>query len=81
MLEFTLSQRIKIRVHASCPEHPRYSPERDGPGAIKGNCRYCLALLDVWKAKGDVERAIRCLEILAGPFRPQKRTHKPPAAS
>ena len=29
------------------PRHPRYNPEREGAGAIRVGCRYCVALYEL----------------------------------
>lgn len=73
MLKFTYREQILVRVHASCPAHPRYNPEIGGENKIKGGCVKCRALFEVWEAKRKVETALRALQIVAEPFRPAKR--------
>lgn len=38
------------RVNVRCPHHTRFHPERDGVGAIKGNCPWCWALCEIYAA-------------------------------
>jgi len=44
------------------PRHPRYNPEREGAGAIRGGCRYCLAMYELYAGKLAVERSLQALE-------------------
>jgi hypothetical protein len=50
---------IKFRWKRRCSKHPRFNPAKGGRGAVKGGCRFCQALCDVY------EQAVR-LETLAG---------------
>lgn len=36
-----------IRWRGKCPRHPHFDPYLDGPGAVKGGCEKCTALLDI----------------------------------
>jgi len=31
-----------------CPIHKRYNPAHDGEGAIKGGCKFCVVLWQVY---------------------------------
>ena len=44
------------------PAPSRYNPERDGAGAIRGGCRYCLAMYELYAGKLAVERSLQALE-------------------
>jgi hypothetical protein len=39
MFQFTYKLKVAERVKARCDCHPRYNPERDGRGGIKGDAR------------------------------------------
>jgi hypothetical protein len=36
-----------VRWRGKCSRHPTFDPVSDGPGAIRGNCESCNALLDI----------------------------------
>lgn len=36
--------KIKLDVKMKCPKHPRYDPEKDYIGGIKGGCQACQFL-------------------------------------
>lgn len=38
MFQFTYKLKVAERVKGKCERHPRYNPERDGRGGIKGGC-------------------------------------------
>jgi hypothetical protein len=42
MFQFNYKLKIAERVKAKCERHPRYNPERDGHGGIKGGCSNLL---------------------------------------
>ncbi len=84
MLKFTYKLKLIERVTAKCSRHPRYSPEKDGRGGIKGGCSGCFALFDLYQSRLALEAAVQKFQRLAAPWaRPrQRRIHKPtpPAA-
>lgn len=45
-----------LRLSIKCPNHPRYNPERDGEAAIRGACRICTALFQLWKQARVITR-------------------------
>ena len=62
MLRLKINLRVRRSVRVKCPRHPRYNPEREGAGAIRGECRYCLAMYDLSAGKLAVERSLQALE-------------------
>jgi hypothetical protein len=44
MFQFNYKLKVAERVKAKCGRHPRYNPERDGRGGIKGGCHLLLSL-------------------------------------
>jgi hypothetical protein len=58
---FQLSYKLKVaeRVKAKCERHPRYNPERDGRGGIKGGCSTCFFLYDLHQARLKLDCAHR----------------------
>jgi hypothetical protein len=38
MFQFSYKLKVAERVKAKCERHPRYNPEREGRGGIKGGC-------------------------------------------
>ena len=47
MLRLKINLRVRRFVRAKCPRHPRNNSKRDGAGAIRGGCRYCVAIYDM----------------------------------
>ena len=62
MFHLKINLRVRRSVHVKCPRHPRYNPEREGAGAIRGGCRYCLAIYDLYAGELAVERSLQALE-------------------
>ena len=62
MLRLKINLRMRQSVRVKCPRHPRYNPERQGAGAIRGGCRYCVALYELYASKLAVERSLQALE-------------------
>ena len=53
---------MKIRsrkFNGRCSRHKRYNPAVDGPGAIKGACRRCELLFQIWETSLTLNRLIR----------------------
>lgn len=48
-----------IRWHGRCSKHPGYDPEVDGLGGIRGGCKRCEALLDIWTHHAKLVRMMR----------------------
>jgi hypothetical protein len=48
-----------IRWKGHCAKHPRYHPETDGLGGIKGGCRRCEMLLDIFNQHRSLIRLVR----------------------
>jgi hypothetical protein len=40
--------RVRRSVRVKCPRHPRYNPERDVAGAIRGGCLHCVAICELY---------------------------------
>ena len=51
MFQFSYKLKVSERVKAKWERHPRYNPERDGRGSIKGGCSACFALYDLHQAR------------------------------
>ena len=53
---------LKIRSRkfdGHCGRHKRYNPAIDGLGGIRGGCRRCALLFDIWKASLHLNQLIR----------------------
>ena len=48
-----------VRWKGRCAKHPRYDPEVDGLGGIRGGCRRCEMLLEIWSSHSRLVRLIR----------------------
>jgi hypothetical protein len=62
MLRLKIHLRVRRSVHVKCPRHPRHNPERESRGAIRGGCRYCLAIYELYADKLAVEQFLQELE-------------------
>jgi hypothetical protein len=59
MFQFSYKLKVAERVKGKCPRHPRYNPERDGRGGIKGGCSTCFSLYDLHQARLSLDSAHR----------------------
>ncbi len=59
MFQFNYRLKVAERVKAKCNRHPRYNPERDGRGGIKGGCSTCFSLFDLHQARLSLDAAHR----------------------
>ena len=57
MFQFSYKLKVAERVKAKCERHPRYNPERDGRGGIKGGCSTCFSLYDLHQARLTLDSA------------------------
>jgi hypothetical protein len=48
-----------IRWKGRCHKHPGYSPEVDGLGGIRGGCKRCELLLEIYAQHGALVRLMR----------------------
>lgn len=48
-----------IRWKGRCHKHPRYNPEIDGLGGIRGGCQRCEMLLEISATHGKLVRLMR----------------------
>jgi hypothetical protein len=55
MFQFTYKLKITEPIKAKCERHPRYNPERDGRGGIRGGCSACFSLFDLHQARLSLE--------------------------
>ena len=75
MLKLRTDLRIRSRLVLKCDNHVRYNPDKDGAGAIRGNCPTCAALLTAYQARHHLLAAAKDYAIKAEPF----ETFKPRA--
>lgn len=59
MIQFNYKLKVSERVKAKCVRHPRYNPEREGRGGIKGGCSTCFSLFDLHQARLSLDAAHR----------------------
>ena len=79
MFKFKFTLKLNERVVAKCSRHPRYNPDQDGYAAIKGGCSTCIELYDLYRAKVDLEKAVRVFLKSAGPWTKYRKLHQSPA--
>lgn len=81
MLKFRFKLKINDAIEAKCPRHPRFNPEKEGHN-FKGGCSTCQKLWNVYRAKLELERAVRLFQRESGPWIKyrQPRATKPAAA-
>ena len=63
MLRLKINLRVRRSVCVKWPRHPRYNPERDDAGAIRGDCRYCEALYKLLSSTCAVQIAETALTV------------------
>ena len=75
---------MKIRSRkfdGRCARHKRYNPATDGQGAIKGACKRCELLFQIWETSLQLNRLIRkfdpALDDLKRPPAPKTPAHDP----
>ena len=59
MFRFNYKLKVSERVKAKCDRHPRYNPEREGRGGIKGGCSTRFSLFDLHQARLSLDAAHR----------------------
>ena len=73
MFQFTYRLKVAERVKGKCKRPPRYNPERDGRGGIKGECSACFSLYDLQQAGLVLEAAHRDFLRKAAPWASRSR--------
>ena len=68
MFQFTYKLKVAERVKGKCERHPRYNPERDGRGGIKGGCSACFSLYNLQQARLTLDAAHRDFLKKAAPW-------------
>lgn len=48
-----------VRWKGRCARHPRYDPAADGIGGIRGGCKRCELLLDIYTQHDKLLRLLR----------------------
>jgi hypothetical protein len=48
-----------VRWKGRCGRHPGYTPEFDGLGGIRGGCKRCELLLEIWDTHQRLVRLMR----------------------
>jgi hypothetical protein len=81
MLQFNYKLKVSERVKAKCERHPRYNPERDGRGGIKGGCSTCFSLFDLRQARLSLEAAHREFLRRALPWTRVRRSRTKPRSN
>jgi hypothetical protein len=52
---------LKLRImkwNGKCRKHPKFDPEKEGRGAIKGGCVPCAVLCDINDIAHNLKRAV-----------------------
>ena len=68
MMKLAYKLKVAERLTAKCSRHPRYNPEKDGRGGIKGGCIGCWALFDLHQSRLALEAAVQKFQRLAAPW-------------
>jgi hypothetical protein len=82
LLKIRYDERIRERVNAKCPRHPRYDPESEGKNGVRDRCSTCYSLLAIHEARLELDSAIREFHRRAAPWQiiPSKKKVKHTAA-
>jgi hypothetical protein len=59
LLRLRTRLRMNSRVAIKCEKHPRYNPEKEGRGGIRGNCSRCEFLYAVFITQQQMLNAAR----------------------
>jgi hypothetical protein len=81
MFQFNYKLKVAERVKAKCDRHPRYNPERDGRGGIKGGCSTCFSLFDLQQARLSLDAAHREFLRRASPWTRVRRSRTKPQSN
>jgi hypothetical protein len=58
-----------VKWRGRCPRHPRFDPEAEEVGAIKGGCSRCQDLQEIFESH---QRTLRLMRTFAPPVQRQK---------
>src|SRR5579883_2214502 len=61
-ISFHMAYKAIVRVKAKCPKHPRYNPEKQGPGGVKGGCPLCADLSLLHKSVMQLQRLQKAVD-------------------
>jgi hypothetical protein len=64
-----------IRWRGKCSKHPGFDPYSDGPGAVKGGCTRCAALVEINNCH---QRMLTLMRSFAPPQGTRKSKPEPP---
>jgi len=59
-----------VRWRGKCSRHPSFDPYADGPGAVRGGCARCMALLEIHECH---QRMVALMRGFAPPVVRRKR--------
>lgn len=45
-----------LRIKLTCLNHRRYDPDKDGEGGIRGACKMCSAMFQLWLQAQQLQR-------------------------
>lgn len=57
-----MALKIKIKWTSHCMKHPKYNPEKQGSGGIRGGCMSCEALLKVYESSLSFKKMMKVCE-------------------
>jgi len=57
--------RLLTRWKGKCAKHPRFNPEKEGEGGIKGNCPHCALLVQVFQKYEEIQEHLRAFDQIA----------------
>jgi hypothetical protein len=59
LLKLKTKVKVNSRVEIKCDKHPRYNPEKDGRGGIRGACTRCEFLFAIFNTQQTFLNALR----------------------
>ena len=62
MLKIACKYKLNQTIKAQCERHRKYDPSLTGRGGIEDNCAMCKELLTLYKAKVDLDDALRAFQ-------------------
>lgn len=69
MLHFHLDLRVRERIKAKCPRHPKFDPSVDEKANSEARCSTCSDIRNLQSARITLETAARAFERRAAQWR------------
>jgi hypothetical protein len=72
MLRLTTKLKIRSKITVKCEKHPRYNPEKDGKGGVRGACSTCLHMYTIFNTHRMMMELVKDFEVISKPYEAKK---------